>query len=149
MNDKLILEGVVAKGTCRLMCVLIEMLLPLIYGSDSAKEEPNGDIENATKKYLQLHANKKLVSLLITTILNYKIGGESVDNPWNFLCKFNVLANAEELVAQYKNVYKSNLLFLKNGGLEVYAFSIYKTTVPALSSRGVFGTLEKGYLVKV
>lgn len=65
-----------------------------------------------TTSLQKISVNKDLVSVAVNTTLDYKIGGEPVDNPWNFLCGFSVPANAEELVAEYNNTYKSNYQLL-------------------------------------
>ncbi len=50
---------------------------------------------------------KDLIPVSIDATFDYKVDGEVMPNPWNFVCSLVVPSNAEELVAEYNQTNKS------------------------------------------
>lgn len=55
----------------------------------------------------KISMTKDLIPVSIDATLDYKVDGETMPNPWDFMCSFIVPSNAEELVADYNQTNKS------------------------------------------
>lgn len=80
-----------------------DLILPISF------DYPVVDFTNSS---LEVSINKDFVPVSIGTTLDYKVNGETVANPWDFVCSLAVPSNALELVAEYNENYKTSYQLL-------------------------------------
>lgn len=76
-----------------------DLILPISF------DYPVVDFTNSS---IEVSINKDFVPVSIGTTLDYKVNGETVANPWDFVCSLAVPSNASELVAEYNENYKTS-----------------------------------------
>lgn len=80
-----------------------DLILPISF------DYPVVDFTNSS---IEVSINKDFVPVSIGTTLDYKVNGETVANPWDFVCSLAVPSNASELVAEYNENYKTSYQLL-------------------------------------
>lgn len=60
----------------------------------------------------EVSVNRALLPVAIGATFDYKVNGETVANPWDFVCSLAVPSNASELVAEYNENYKTSYQLL-------------------------------------
>lgn len=55
----------------------------------------------------EVSVNEEITSVSITTNLTSQLNGEAINSWWDFTCKLNVPANADELVAEYNKLHNT------------------------------------------
>ena len=75
----------------------------------------------------EVSVNQAVTSVSVTTTLTSQLSGEPLNSWWDFTCKLNVPANANELVSEYNKQHNSTYVLLPSDSYNLGEGFTYKT----------------------